>query len=120
MNERAREFLKNASADEGLRGKLDALAGLPVGELAEKTAAVAREAGFDLEPEDFAPADTELDEDELNAIAGGYVGEMCEESGDGYIPCTCTIEGWGEVLHDGWASELYCVSFGFEGSRQPQ
>lgn len=65
MNEQLKGFLKKASEDGPLKEELGALAGLPEEERAERAAAIAREAGFDVSVEDFAPVETELDDDEL-------------------------------------------------------
>ena len=56
MNEQLKGFLKKASEDGPLKEELGALAGLPEEERAERAAAIAREAGFDVSVEDFAVA----------------------------------------------------------------
>ena len=48
MNEQLKGFLKKASEDGPLKEELGALAGLPEEERAERAAAIAREAGFDV------------------------------------------------------------------------
>ena len=109
MNEQVKAFLAKASEDEVLKVKLDALADLPKDEVAEKVAAVAREAGFDLAAEDFHPASAELDASELDAVAGGTHACWCDWSGwgaggDGGDVCSCSASGSGQ----------------YEGGRQPE
>lgn len=112
MNESMRDFLKRASEDETLRAKLDTLAGLPQDEIAQKAAAVAQEADFDLEPEDFALKNTELDADELDAVAGGHVNCYCARGGVGAnegtgTSCLCVMVGNGK--NSGAFREQTCV-----------
>ena len=85
MNEQLKGFLKKASEDGPLKEELGALAGLPEEERAERAAAIAREAGFDVSVEDFAPVETELDDDELNVVAGGSYACCCRQTGTGLM-----------------------------------
>ena len=100
-HERAIErLLKKASEDGPLKEELGALAGLPEEERAERAAAIAREAGFDVSVEDFAPVETELDDDELNVVAGGSYACCCRQTGTGLMDdrpvlCDCPREGTG-------------------------
>ena len=73
MKQDMKEFMAKVSEDEGLRVKLEALAGLPEDEVAARMAAIACEAGFEVAVEDLDPAETELDESELAAVSGGSV-----------------------------------------------
>lgn len=73
MKQGMKEFMEKVSEDEGLRVKLEALAGLPEDEVAARMAAIACEAGFEVTVEDLDPAETELDESELAAVSGGSV-----------------------------------------------
>ena len=100
MNEQLKGFLKKASEDGPLKEELGALAGLPEEERAERAAAIAREAGFDVSVEDFAPAEAELDDDELNVVAGGGYACCCRQTGTGLMDdrpvlCDCPREGTG-------------------------
>ena len=100
MNEQLKGFLKKASEDGPLKEELGALAGLPEEERAERAAAIAREAGFDVSVEDFAPVETELDDDELNVVAGGSYACCCRQTGTGLMDdrpvlCDCPREGTG-------------------------
>lgn len=115
MNESMRDFLKKASEDETLRAKLNALAGLPQDEIAQKAAAIAHETGFDLEPEDFASKNTELDADELDAVAGGHGDCYCAGGGGGAdegtgTTCACVLAGGGK--NSGEVGEKTCVCVG--------
>ena len=69
MKQDMKEFMAKVSEDEGLRVKLEALAGLPEDEVAARMAAIACEAGFEVAVEDLDPAETELDESELAAVS---------------------------------------------------
>ena len=48
MKQDMKEFMAKVSEDEGLRVKLEALAGLPEDEVAARMAAIACEAGFEV------------------------------------------------------------------------
>ena len=105
MNEQLKGFLKKASEDGPLKEELGALAGLPEEERAERAAAIAREAGFDVSVEDFAPVETELDDDELNVVAGGSYACFCRQTGTGLMDdrpvlCDCPRE-WTGAWTDG-------------------
>ena len=83
MNEQLKGFLKKASEDGPLKEELGALAGLP-----------------DVSVEDFAPAEAELDDDELNVVAGGGYACCCRQTGTGLMDdrpvlCDCPREGTG-------------------------
>lgn len=100
MKQDMKEFMAKVSEDEGLRVKLEALAGLPEDEVAARMAAIACEAGFDVSVEDFAPAEAELDDDELNVVAGGGYACCCRQTGTGLMDdrpvlCDCPREGTG-------------------------
>ena len=100
MNERLKGFLKQASDDELLREKLDALAGLSAEERVERTVAIAQGSGFDLTAEDFVSVKAKLDDDELNAVAGGNYDCACQHTGVGMIDnhtllCECPTTGTG-------------------------
>ena len=55
MKQGMKEFMEKVSEDEGLRVKLEALAGLPEDEVAARMAAIACEAGFEVTVEDLDP-----------------------------------------------------------------
>ena len=74
MNEQLKGFLKKASEDGPLKE--------------------------DVLVEDFAPVETELDDDELNVVAGGSYACCCRQTGTGLMDdrpvlCDCPREGTG-------------------------
>ena len=73
MNEQVEKFFEKARGDETLRAELGALAGLPAAEIVKKAAAIAQENGFDVTAEDFVFSEAELDEGDLDTVAGGLL-----------------------------------------------
>jgi predicted ribosomally synthesized peptide with nif11-like leader len=63
--EQLKAFLEKVKADTSLQEKLKAAAD------ANAVAAIAKEAGFMISADDLAKAQSELSEDELEAVAGG-------------------------------------------------
>ena len=90
MNENVKKFLEEAEKNEELKAKLAALTDKETA--AEKAAAIAKEYGFDLKPEDFQmPEDADLSDEELARVAGGGKGGKC-----GFLAgfdCGCTMGG---------------------------
>ena len=107
MNDNARAFLEAAQADPELRERLCKMA---VGELV----AAARERGVELSEEDFRPAAGELDEGDLENVAGGGAcgcailgGGGGTDGTDGKVyGCACVIYGQGG---DGRAEDANCA-----------
>ena len=72
MNENLKKFLEEASKNEELKAKLEALTDKETA--VDKTIEIAREYGFALTAEDFQPLKgEELSLDELDQVAGGWV-----------------------------------------------
>ena len=93
MNENVKKFLEEAEKNEELKAKLAALTDKETA--AEKAAAIAKEYGFDLKPEDFQPkGDVDLSDEELTRVAGGFCMSMGEASPSGEN-CICVIYGDG-------------------------
>lgn len=91
MSENLKKFLEEASKNEELRAKLEALT--DKSSVEEKAIEIAKEYGFTLSAEDFKTAEAyDLSQDELNQVAGGG----CTSTGmnDG-ANCICTEAGIG-------------------------
>jgi len=72
MNENLKKFLEEASKNEELKAKLEALTDKETA--VDKAIKIAKEYGFALTSEDFKPADgAELSLDELDSVAGGVM-----------------------------------------------
>lgn len=104
MTENMSKFLELASRDEALRKRLENLSKMPEEEANKQIAALAAENGICLEKADFTPAAREIDEDELDAVAGGAVC-YCVGAGGGSggrtdaftsDNCVCVLGGAGE------------------------
>ena len=98
MNENVKKFLEEAEKNEELKAKLAALTDKETA--AEKAAAIAKEYGFDLKPEDFQPkGDVDLSDEELTRVAGGGKG-ICAFLSSNLGPlvrqCSCTMTGNGQ------------------------
>ena len=66
--EQLKAFLEKVKADTNLQEKLKAAAD------SNAVAAIAKEAGFSISAEDLTKAQSELSEEELEGVAGGYPG----------------------------------------------
>ena len=102
MNENLKKFLEEASKNEELKAKLEALTDKNTA--VEKAIEIAKEYGFNLTAEDFQPTDgAKLSLDELDQVAGGRGGYCyCTNPGSGDDDCgfmskvdqPCTDWGW--------------------------
>ena len=66
--EQLKAFLEKVKADTSLQEKLKAAAD------ANAVAAIAKEAGFSISADDLTKDQVELSEDELEGVAGGFLG----------------------------------------------
>ena len=101
MNENLKKFLEEASKNEELKAKLEALTDKETA--VDKAIELAKEYGFTLTSEDFQPAEgAELSLDELDSVAGGN-GCFCILFGSGGgNNCVCMGSG------DGPKKRPYC------------
>ena len=65
--EQLKAFLEKVKADTSLQEKLKAAAD------ANAVTAIAKEAGFNVSADDLTPAQSEISEEELEGVAGGFV-----------------------------------------------
>ena len=70
--EQLKAFLEKVKADSSLQEKLKAAAD------ANAVAAIAKEAGFSISADDLAKAQSELSEEELEGVAGGWWHSDCD------------------------------------------
>ncbi len=99
MTDKAKEFLKKVSEDEALHQKFEELAKEGEEEKARASfVALAQEEGYDLEIDDFAKAQGEVDDAELASVSGGWK------------QCVCVAGGVGEEDQDG--DRCVCVALG--------
>ena len=119
MSENLKKFLDLLGSDKELEAK--ALACNELGEEKGREAmlALAKECGIELTAADLEkqeePASRELDDDELDAVAGGAMACLCGAGGGGtgiddndgkVIGCACVAYGQGG---DGRASDCNCL-----------
>ena len=119
MSENLKKFLDLLGSDKELEAK--ALACNELGEEKGREAmlALAKECGIELTAADLEkqeePASRELDDDELDAVAGGATACLCSAGGGGggiddndgkVIGCACVAYGQGG---DGRASDCNCL-----------
>ena len=115
MSENLKKFLDLLGSDKELEAK--ALACNELGEEKGREAmlALAKECGIELTAADLEkqeePTSRELDDDELDAVAGGAA------TGDEYGFCYCIAAGGGggEDSHDGNVFGCACVAYGQGG-----
>lgn len=84
MTERMKAFLQKVSADEALAAQVGALG-------QDGLIALAEGMGLALTAADFAEASDELEDEELDAVAGGW-----RRSGD--RNCACVVVGSGQEI----------------------
>ena len=102
MTEKAKEFLAAMAKDEELAGQMvDA-------QSVEQALEIAKEKGYALTAEDFTPPGEaeEINDDELQAVAGGWKSCGCVVGGYGkHDPsdksgsCSCFVGGWGSFIN---------------------
>ena len=113
MSENLKKFLDLIGSDKELEAK--ALACNELGEEKGREAmlALAKECGIELTAADFEkkaePASGELDDDELDAVAGGAGGE------EGHCYCVLAGGGGGKDCNDGNTFGCACVGYGQGG-----
>ena len=84
MNENLKKFLEEASKNEELKTKLEALTDKDTA--TEKAIEIAKEYGFTLTTEDFKETHgAVISDDELDQVAGGG----CFFGGSGHMGCIC-------------------------------
>ena len=74
--EQLKAFLEKVKDDTSLQEKLKAAAD------ADAVAAIAKEAGFSISADDLAKAQSELSDEELEGVAGGWFWGPCKNSQD--------------------------------------
>ena len=77
--EQLKAFREKVKADTSLQEKLKAASD------ADAVAAIAKEAGFDISVDDLEKAESELSEDELGGLSGGF--HVVEGSGSNHDSC---------------------------------
>ena len=95
MTESMKKFLEAVSRDEALTAKVGSLG-------KEELIALAKELGITLTEADFSEPSGELDDDELDAVTGGWKECMCAFAGGGKKDsdgkaCGCVGGGYGEA-----------------------
>ena len=118
MNNQVKEFLKKASEDDVLSKKMEALSGVKDREeVRRKAAEIAKEAGFEISPEDFETDGEKMDDAEVADITGGWSICVCvtggggKEDEDGTV-CVC-VESGGGFRKDGPNQRCMCLFYGF-------
>ena len=77
--EQLKAFLEKVKADTSLQEKLNSASD------ADAVVAIAKEAGFSISADDLKMAQSEISEEELEGVAGGYCGRTL---GRGTLGCT--------------------------------
>ncbi len=117
MNEKLKDFLKYASENEELAGKFQTIKDeTDKGTVIDFTVALAKEHGFELTADDFTH--DEMEDDELEAVAGGFkkcacvVGGGSKDDEDGKT-CACAIFGSGYRKDDTEKARCVCYLGGY-------
>lgn len=117
MSGNLKAFLEAAMADPDLREKL---AKMDAGEIV----AAARERGFELTEADLAPAEGEVNDEELGNVAGGGGWALCIAAGGGTgknvgdnkkWDCVCILGGAGtdSIGADHTSNNCLCMAIGW-------
>lgn len=119
MNESMRAFLAEASENDDLKRRLAEAFDGGTENPGEKVAAIAREAGFDLNAEDMeklhcegAENAEELDEKELAQVAGGGASGGGERGHKSKSACSCSFGGEGQAPHHDVTEGCFCQMSG--------
>lgn len=110
MNDKAKKFLEEVSANPELKAELtkvwESAAGKTEKEAAEVSAKFAKSHGYDLSAEDFKPTQMYLlSEDELKAVAGG------RNVNASRVTSVCSCAG-GNGIGNTWELDCFCPSSG--------
>ena len=109
MTENMRKFMEEASRDKDFADRLT------MSQSPEEVIALAKEKGFTLTMEELAvkPAYGELDDDELDAVAGG-TGCGCFIGGGGGDKCVCVFTGCSDTPQGGgnFPDKCFCFLIG--------
>ena len=98
MTEKAKEFMAAMAQDEELMNRMKEA------DSVDRALEIAKKKGYDLTAEDFAKAGgtDDINEDELQAVAGGWKSCGCVAGGygkadpsDGSGSCSCALIGFG-------------------------
>ena len=105
MTEKLKEFYELVSSKPELRERMDKLGGLGKEEAVAAVIELASEQGVVLTPADFGVGEGELDDDELNAVAGGdycqcFSGGTGMGTGANVHNCSCPQNGLGELFRE--------------------
>lgn len=117
MTNQLKEFLKKINNDEALMKKFATLQDEKDRKVViQKTIEIAREAGIELAEADFEPPE-EMDDEELNAVAGGFKKCTCYVGGGGAADqdgkaCGCVAYGYGELREPGNKHRCECIAMG--------
>ena len=119
MTNNLKEFMKKAAEDKELFSKLEALNQEQDNDvIIKKTIEIANKANFTLTPADFKASEEELDDEELNAVAGGWKKCVCiaggggKEDSDGNT-CGCVAAGLGTRKDNGDLLRCLCYAVGY-------
>ena len=109
MTENMKKFLEAVSKNEELTKKINTMT-------KEDLLALDKELGVELTEADFEKPDDKLDENELEAVAGGWTECFCAAGGGGKKDedgkaCGCVLMGYGKT-RDG-EERCYCPVTGF-------
>ena len=110
MTENMKNFLEAVSKNEELAKKINTMT-------KEELLALAKELGIELTEADFEKPEGMLDENELEAVAGGWTECFCAFGGGGKKDengkaCGCVTVGYGRTK-DGEDDRCYCAVCGF-------
>lgn len=118
MNENLKAFLDKASEDDELKNRLAEVVGQGIEASSEAVAAIAREAGFDVNADDvkelYGMGGEELDEEELAQIAaaGASGGDTAPSEWTRSV-CQCVVGGHGSKDDlQGVKEPCYCIQYG--------
>ena len=115
MNENMKKFLELVSKDENLKQKMQSFNEMEPEKAIQAGIALAKELGIELIEADFAKekSDGELNDEELDAVAGGNCGCFLGGGGDGTntrnesYSCVCVMYGEG-----GGGGNCFCPGVG--------
>lgn len=122
MNDKLKQFLHEANADDALFAQMQALKDEPdKDKVIAQTIELAKGAGFDLSAADFEEPASELDDRELADVAGGWTHCACFVGGGGTEDvdsrvCSCIALGGGEAKKTATHAEgnrCVCVAGGY-------
>ena len=118
MTNNLKEFLKKANSNDEIFSKLEELKQEQnKDKIIAKTIEIAAQYNIILTPSDFEQCEEEIDDEEMQAVAGGFKRCTCYVGGGGKADedgkaCGCVAYGYGDLREESKTHRCECIAMG--------